>query len=222
MARNEPIGAPSSQRLERLRDVWALLLEAHDDARDVGRDPWEFAVSRADLRAAGISDSGLRWLRCQGWIDLAAELPVRGGRSRRFRALTALTIEPATCAVLNASGVPLARAILARPAGAAARSDPPHWDSAAQELRFSGRLIKRFRFPAPNQALVLAVFEEEGWPPRIDDPLPPHPEQDAKRRLLDTIKCLNRGQVNHLLRFHGDGCGRGVRWRVVPSCSHAT
>jgi hypothetical protein len=33
--------------------------------------------------------------------------------------------------------------------------------------------------------------------------------------LHDTIKCPNRGQVNHLLRFRGDGTGEGVLWETI-------
>jgi len=32
----------------------------------------------------------------------------------------------------------------------------------------------------------LGAFEDDGWPPRIDDPLPPQKDQDSKRRLADT------------------------------------
>lgn len=45
-----------------------------------------------------------------------------------------------------------------------------------------------------NQEMLLAAFQEEDRPCRIDDPLPPQPDQDARRRLSDTIKCLNRKQ----------------------------
>jgi hypothetical protein len=69
--------------------------------------------------------------------------------------------------------------------------------------------------PAPNQELILGCFEEEGWPPRIDDPLPPHPELAAKRRLHATITTLNRHHKHRLLRFLGDGSGEGVRWELL-------
>ena len=62
---------------------------------------------------------------------------------------------------------------------------------------------------------ILAAFEEEGWPSRIDDPLPPQPEQDSKRRLSDTIKCLNRKQASPLIHFRGDGTGEGVVWDTI-------
>jgi hypothetical protein len=71
---------------------------------------------------------------------------------------------------------------------------------------------------SPNQERIIAAFEEEGWPRRIDDPLPPHPEQDPKHRLRDTIKSLNRHQVNRLLHLTGDGTGQGVRWQIITAC----
>ena len=88
----------------------------------------------------------------------------------------------------------------------------PRWDRVRYELYFGDALIKRFRLPAPNQKRVLAAFEEEHWPPRIDDPLPPHPEIDSKRRLHHTLIALNRNQKQRLIQFHGDGTGQGVCW----------
>jgi YD repeat-containing protein len=86
----------------------------------------------------------------------------------------------------------------------------PHWNAERRELHLNGKVVKRFRLPSPNQEAVLAAFEEERWPPHVDDPLPPKPEQDPKRRLNDTIKSLNQRQIHHLIRFQGDGHGRGV------------
>jgi hypothetical protein len=64
--------------------------------------------------------------------------------------------------------------------------------------------------------MILDAFEELGWPRHIDDPLPPHREQDPKRRLHNTIDSLNRGQVNRfLIRFRGNGTGRGVGWEPI-------
>jgi hypothetical protein len=91
----------------------------------------------------------------------------------------------------------------------------PRWDAECRELRWGAALVKRFREPALNQELILAVFEEEGWPARIDDPLPNDPGCDPKQRLHDTIKRLNRHQANRLLRFRGDGSGSGVLWEAL-------
>jgi len=90
----------------------------------------------------------------------------------------------------------------------------PVWDRTRRELRIAGKVVKRFKWPAGNQESVLNAFEEEGWPDRIDDPICQHPEICAKQRLNDAIKCLNRKQVNPLIKFRGDGTGRGVRLEI--------
>ena len=91
----------------------------------------------------------------------------------------------------------------------------PTWDPDRQQLRVGRTVVKEFKVPAANQQAVLAAFQEEKWAPRIDDPLPPSPNQDPKRRLHSTINCLNRNQKRPLIRFLGDGSGEGVRWEFV-------
>ena len=88
----------------------------------------------------------------------------------------------------------------------------PRWDGSRHELRWGRSLVKVFKSPSSNQETMLMAFEEEGWPPRIDDPLSPHPHVDPKQRLHDAIKGLNRNQKNRLIRFMGDGTGEGIRW----------
>ena len=73
--------------------------------------------------------------------------------------------------------------------------------------------------PAANQEIILAVFQEEDWPAKIDDPLPRSPEIDPQRRLHDTINSLNRNQRQRLVRSGADGLGRGVRWRLDEAVS---
>lgn len=75
--------------------------------------------------------------------------------------------------------------------------------------------MKQYRVPSPTQEIILTVFEEEGWPARIDDPLPPDPEVPPKRRLHETIWRLNRNQRARLIHFSGDGTGQGVLWELV-------
>ena len=76
-------------------------------------------------------------------------------------------------------------------------------------------MVKCFRVPAPNQEMVLTAFEEEGWPYRVYDPLPPEEGKDAKQRLHETIKALNGHRLARIIRFHGDGTGEGVFWELV-------
>jgi len=90
----------------------------------------------------------------------------------------------------------------------------PSWIHCDRTLRLNQQIVKRFKWRAANQEAILSAFEEEGWPRRIDDPLSPLEDQDPKRRLSDTIKGLNKKQVNPLIRFRGDGTGEGVIWEA--------
>jgi hypothetical protein len=88
----------------------------------------------------------------------------------------------------------------------------PHWDSKRRRLTFRGRVVKEFGCPAPCQELILAAFEEEGWPSCVDDPLPGVAGLDAKKRLRRIIEDLNGCQRHRLIRFRGNGLGTGIRW----------
>ncbi len=91
----------------------------------------------------------------------------------------------------------------------------PHYNSKTRTLTINGKVARKFRWAASNQEKILMAFQEEGWPTRIDDPLPSDSEICPKRRLHDTIKCLNHGQRckgTWFVRFRGDGTGQGVLW----------
>jgi hypothetical protein len=75
-------------------------------------------------------------------------------------------------------------------------------------------LVKEYRQRAPNQETILDAFEEEGWPPRIDDPLPRSTRIDPKERLHEAIRRLNHQKARKIL-FSGDGTGEGVIWRLI-------
>ena len=90
----------------------------------------------------------------------------------------------------------------------------PCWHSMRRELLLNGELVKRFHVPAQNQEVILGAFEEERWPDHIDDPLPVSGDIDPRTRLHDAINRLNRCQTNRLLRFHGNGTGTGVCWKL--------
>jgi hypothetical protein len=91
----------------------------------------------------------------------------------------------------------------------------PVWDRDRRELRYGGKVVKRFKWPAENQERILDSFEKHGWPSHIADPLDAHPKICPKRRLHDTLKCLNRKQLSGLVKFRGDGTGLGVLLEIV-------
>jgi hypothetical protein len=214
----------------KLKTALAALLEASDYAADTNCDRWDFAVPIRGLRKLGLSEADLRWLVRKGYVEHAREVTVPGDDGREFRPTGNLTFTRRTCFVLTETGMANARAESERPAvatppgdgrgiarkkGETAPKPTICWDAESRKLHVNGCLVKRFKWPALNQEIVLNAFQEEGWPERIDDPLPPQPGQDSKRRLSDTIKCLNRKQTNPLIHFHGDGTGEGVFWELV-------
>jgi hypothetical protein len=91
----------------------------------------------------------------------------------------------------------------------------PRWDSSTRELWLGRQLIKRFTQPAPNQERILAAFQEEGWPRRIDDPLPGDGRVDQHNRLREAVRSLNEHQTNKLIVFSRDGSVEGLTWRLV-------
>ena len=232
---DDSAGLPTTLGL-RLTEGLHFLQEAHDLAVDVGVDVWEFALDLRELRSVGLTNSDLRWMVLKGYLQPGCETTLPGEPQRSFRPIQGLIFAKRTCFVLTPAGVEAARSTGAHSerGGDAATLRPttsgdrppaprvvPHWDADLQELRVNGLIVKQFKVPAPNQEMVLAAFEEEHWPARIDDPLPPQAEQDPKRRLHDTIVSLNRNHKHRMLRFMGDGSGEGVRWTIVTTTDDA-
>ena len=90
----------------------------------------------------------------------------------------------------------------------------PVWDSKSGELSIGDFVVKQFRWPAANQALILKAFQRQKWKTEIKDPLPRASGINPKVRLHDTIKCLNRNHLYGIVRFHGNGDGTGVTFSV--------
>lgn len=211
-----------------LREALALLLQAFDYAVDLDQDAWDLAVELHVLRGAKLNNSDIRWLAAKGYVEHAQELTGPGDPARHFRRLPLLTFAETECFVLTRAGEVVAREICSGDISAAVNPASsigicqiapveelqlrPKWDPQRRQLRLGSDVVKEFKLPSPNQETVLTAFEEEGWPPRIDDPLPPQEQLDPRRRLHDTIKALNRKQKRFRIRFRGDGSGEGIRW----------
>jgi len=220
----------SASAVARGRAVLSFLWEAHRCAQEVERGVWDFAVEIEELQRQGCTRSELRWLVSKGLVEHACEIESRDGRTRSFVRRTGLSLGEKTCFILTESGIAIARRLAKEGCGTDGRvvsgqnacdcsntqTLRPKWDRDRQELRLGRQIVKQFKVPAVNQERILAAFEEEQWPVRIDDPLPPHPCQDSKRRLHDTINSLNRNQKLRLIRFMGDGSGEGIRWDLIP------
>jgi hypothetical protein len=221
-----------------------LLMQAYEYAQEVKRDIWDFAVEIPVLQRVGFSLSEVRWLVCKGYARHAREITTAQDTCRSFQHQSHLALWKRSCVVLTESGAAfVSRLTGANGAdshlhpvlptnltfdsnssfvvGRLDRSPAenpaaliPCWDCTRQELRLGHEIVKEFKLHSPNQAIILASFEEERWPPRIDDPLPHHEDIEPKQRLHDTIKSLNRNQKSRLIRFRGDGTGQGIRWEL--------
>jgi hypothetical protein len=209
-------------------DALTLLLRATDYARDLGADPWQFAVEWKDLSSRGLERTDVRWLVSRNYVQLKREISVPASFRRHFAEPDTPRLWHDTSFVLTDAGVVFAHSLADQTIGSEpspnhtptapaalprSSTDKPSWDKDRRELRFRGQLVKAFRLPALNQELVLDSFEEEGWPEFIDDPLPPAQGLDPRRRLQATIKALNRHQETALIRFRGNGTER-VFWHA--------
>ncbi len=218
------------------------LYHARELALDCGQTVWDFAIEIGDLQQTGISSEQLRWLVAKQLIGHATEEPANGQPGRRFNSFGGFRLSSASCFSLTETGARMVAGALpdlvppgsvssgnlqSTPQVSPAPAQPggngnghqniacPVWDGMRRELRLGDVVVKKFKCRAANQEAILAAFEEDHWPARIDDPLPQVTDLNPKRRLADTIKCLNRKQHHSLVRFGGDGTGEGILWRAV-------
>jgi hypothetical protein len=225
----------------RARDRWQglhVLRRAWECARELGESPWEFAVELSTLSAAGLTHNDVRWLVRRGYAEHGRDVSSPLDTRRQFELGGPLVPTRRRCVVLTAMGIQqlFANVEVTFPSHQVSRlflssiefsesgtvedegEDEgwrPRWDSDRGELWMGDTLVKQFRLPSPNQRIVLMAFEEQDWPQRIDDPLPPHPEIAPQRRLNATIMRLNRNQRVRCIRFRGDGSGLGLVWEPI-------
>src|SRR6516225_1063079 len=67
-----------------MRIALGLLLQAHESAARLHRDPWDFALEIHALKEAGVNHNDLRSLVCQGLTEHRLERTRRGSRRRSF------------------------------------------------------------------------------------------------------------------------------------------
>jgi hypothetical protein len=189
--------------------VLGVLAEAYSYAVSLARDPAEFAVDVRELQAAGYTKNDIRWLLANGYAEKRHKTPGAQGQGRNDHDLEIL---PDSRVNLTAAGAEFAKKFEMLMNGHAldTRQAIPVWEH--RELRVGSTVIKRFRQPAYAQEAILAAFQEQNWSREIDDPLPPRPGLNSKRRLRLTIANLNRNQRNSLIHFYGDGTGERVCW----------
>jgi hypothetical protein len=196
-----------------------LMLQAHDTALAMERDQWDFAMEIQALQAAGLNNNDLRTLICGGLAKHLVECTQFRAMHRRFRRPRGMRLQVESCFVLSDLGISVARGLVSggRPSVPFVEAAvTPIWDTNRRELHVGDILVKRFRQPAPNQETILAAFQEDGWPPRIDNPIAGAGDVESQDRLHNAVKKLNH-QINTVLHFSSDGRGDGVIWAMRQS-----
>ncbi len=229
---NFPVGdGPVNDSPELTRKIAAamrILNDAYSLAARCGGDVWQFAVEITEFAELNISRNVLRLLAWQGQVAHRNET-TGPGEARRTYQNRDLVFSSRSCLALPESGRETARRkiqpelesdIMNRKPGnlrnESQHTNPrkPHWDPDRRELTLGENVVKKFKWPATNQERLLEAFQVENWPSKIDDPLPPEGDVCPRRRLHDTIKCLNK-TTKEKIRFRGDGTGKGVILEIV-------
>ena len=215
------------------QEMLRRLRVAHSMAAFHQRSLWDFAIEIREFSSIG--SHVMRELICNGWVEHQREMPGNQANTRAFIPEPKMVLSERSCFVITPLGLQKLENWATTPAPGMNGSNGSHqagsvismlqpvWDTEKRELRLGPHLVKRFKWPAINQEAILRVFQEENWPRRIDDPLTPDPDICPKRRLHDTIKCLNRRRINKYIKFRGDGTGQGVLLEIIlPSSEDAS
>ncbi|SRR5579884_146796 len=191
-----------------VRATLTLLEGAYRSAVLLGRSPWDFAVTDAELHKLGVTHGHLEALIAAHVLETRTDrepLLLEGyacGAAPRFP-------QAATCFVLSRSGAELIARVPQRSGKLL-----PHWDAFQRVLWLGDQQVLRFRRAAENQEYVLRRLQEDQWEGSVEIAWPDLTSKQSAQRLRQTIKSLNRGQVPQRLCFRVEGGGKSVRWQV--------
>jgi hypothetical protein len=209
--------------------AYAELLAPCADAQKRQTDSHVNAVLISQLHARGCGDAVLLWLLYRDHLEHWQPASRRSGRVRDPRPVNSVRLLETSSLALTHAGEAFAKRLLAD-AGAPpdTEEDELAWDEAPlgrlipkydgdnRVFAWGQHVIKCFRQPSENQEGILAAAEELGWPLWFDDPLPRHSRMNAKLRLHDTIKNLNRNQLKRLVPTAAAGGSAGSCFRELP------
>lgn len=205
-ASNDTLGLPDTvyEELQRLRDL------IRSDT--VKRDLWANRFTAADRRKfAGPEKEVLKQHHTIELWHIARSTPTPNQCIVEAAYAVGLINESRRESLLDALGAKPRAGTIGKQRSAAV----PHWDAAARELRFRGKVVRVVKRPkqAHNIVTILRAFEAAGWPPRIDDPHGRKSSDETRRRDMSN---LNRGLDTSLMKFECDGDGTGFLWKKIP------
>jgi hypothetical protein len=210
------------------REAVSLLWKAHQQIGPKD-DPWQEAVTLAELRQAGVRKADLRRMIRNGLVEYRVEATTARSKRRRFQKWDNLSIPERSCFILTERGVTAASGAAldhasdgaAGHAGHGGHSQQvgrPYWDGV-RRLYWASEVIKEFRRMAPDQMPVLEECQRQGWTREIS--LKPIVVELKKRGIRaslwieNTVRNLNKGLRG--IRFHEDSKEQVIRWEPVGS-----
>jgi hypothetical protein len=147
-----------------LKAALAQLLKALAYARDVGCDPWEFAVELDRLTDLGVTTTDLRWLVKKGYIEHACETTKPGDAQRRFEQRQNLAFTKTSCFRLATTAMTVVESLPVREPGAMDAVPA----MVAPAIANSGSTPGLPLPDATHQVLELSASSKSPWTPHWD------------------------------------------------------
>jgi hypothetical protein len=205
-----------------MKSVLRQLFRASVFARENGADIWDFSEELSGFLAQGATRGELRALLHTGLIVHAEETTRPGDTRRRFKKTGIMTLPAKASGIITPAGIVIARefpelseGVTKLPDDNAMDAKSLFWHPKDRELWFGNVLLKRLGRPAPILEVILCSFQEQNWCTRVDDLIPRKPGRDSVACLHGAIVRLNRHHVVSMIKFCGDGTGRGIRWKWI-------
>src|SRR5262249_21321121 len=93
-------------------EALAHLLRATEYARDIGVEPWQFAVEWRELKSRGLERTDVRWLVARKYVDLRRETSIPAAFQRVFVMHDIPRLTSDTAFVLTDAGAKFCRALI--------------------------------------------------------------------------------------------------------------
>ena len=89
-------------------------------------------------------------------------------------------------------------------------TDKPRWDNDSNQLWYKGQIVRDLSPRAINARMIFNSFQEDGWRPRTDSPLPGGKNSS---KLRDAVRIMNENLL--AIEFYCDGKAEGVTWQEI-------
>jgi len=208
-----------ARSLAGLKAAFSLLLEAKEN-RSAQLRPRTKRTAVPILLASGLPKPDLRLLLENGYLEISPKNRFQQKTDMKPEEMDGQWIESAHVR-LTLPGAALAGQILyplsddrSHKRGFPDLSLPasPEWNEELQVLSWGGKVIERFRRPAPNLVALIHALGKSNWAVWTPNPFRATADRSGQSLLHDSIKNWKRSPIARFIRLHGDGSGTGFLW----------